>query len=175
VHQLDPNRTSWHITFGTYGTRLHGGARASVDKSHNEPNTPFLRYNADRQRTDRERMRFAPRYLTLEQRVFAESEIPNICDRGGWTYRVCAVGSDHLHVLCDIVPDVHGDKVRRLIKRWLGQGLSENWPLPANATWWAEEGSNKAIHDEKYLNICFRYIFDQRATKMASRGVPAPE
>jgi REP element-mobilizing transposase RayT len=175
VQRLDPLRTSWHITFGTYGTRLHGGGRATVDTSHSERNTPFLRSNADRERSDRERMNFQPRYLTLEQRIFAESETPKMCERGGWTYRVCAAGSDHVHLLCDIVPDVHGEKVRRLIKRWLGQTLSQRWRLPDGATWWAEEGSNIAIRDEKYLNNCYRYIFDQRATKTASRGVPAPE
>jgi hypothetical protein len=88
---------------------------------------------------------------------------------------VCAAAPDHIHVLCDIVPEVHGEKVRRLLKRWLGQELSKQWPLPEGASWWAEEGSNIAVRDEKHLNNCFKYIFDQRATKPASRGVPAPE
>jgi hypothetical protein len=65
--------------------------------------------------------------------------------------------------------------VRRLLKRWLGQELSKQWPLPEDATWWAEEGSNIAVRDEKYLNNCFKYIFDHRTTKPASRGVAARE
>jgi REP element-mobilizing transposase RayT len=120
-------------------------------------------------------MRFPARFLALRQRTFAEVELPSICDRGGWTFRVCAAAPDHVHVLCDVIPDVHGEKVRRLLKRWLGQELSKKWPLPEGATWWAEEGSNIAVGDEKYLNNCFKYIFDQRATKPASRGVPAPD
>jgi len=120
-------------------------------------------------------MKFPPRYLTLEQRLFIEAGLPDICERGGWQYRFCAAGVDHVHLLCDIIPDVHGEKVRRLVKRWLGQALSERWPLPKGATWWAEEGSNIAIHDEKYLNNCFAYVFNQRATPPASRGVTAPD
>ena len=120
-------------------------------------------------------MRFPQQYLSLTQRTSVEVEIPSICDRGDWSYRVCAAAPDHIHVLCDVVPDVHGEKVRRLLKRWLGQELSKQRLLPSGGTWWAEEGSNIAVRDEKYLNNCFKYIFDQRATKPASRGVPAPD
>jgi hypothetical protein len=63
---------------------------------------------------------------------------------------------------------VHGEKVRRLVKRWLGQALSERWPLPHGATWWAEEGSNIAIHDEEYLNNAFDYIDRQRTLESLS-------
>jgi len=69
VHQsLDPQRTTWHITFGTCGTRLHGDLRPAVDLDHN--------------------------------------------NRGGWTYRIWAAGEDHVYVLLDIIPEVHGEKVR---------------------------------------------------------------
>ena len=65
---------------------------------------------------------------------------------------------------CDAKSEIHGEKVRRLVKRWLGQSLSERWPIEEGATWWAEEGSNIAIHEERYLNNAFAYIFNQRAT-----------
>ena len=68
-------------------------------------------------------MKFPPRFLTTEQREFAETELPKICERGGWSYRVCSAAPDHMHLLCDIVPEVHGEKVRRLVKRWFGQAL----------------------------------------------------
>lgn len=156
--------TPWHLTFGTYGTRLHGSSAPTVDKSHNELGRPFLPKNQIRVACEGERMKFAPRYLSNAQRVFIEAEITTICERGGWQYRICAAQSDHVHLLCDAIAEVHGEKVRRLVKRWLGQALSEKWPLPAEATWWAEEGSNIAIHDEQYLNNCFAYIFRQRIT-----------
>ena len=60
--------------------------------------------------------------------------------------------------------EIHGEKVRRLLKRWLGEELSKRWPTAVGQTWWAEEGSNIAIHDEHYLNNAFNYIVRQRAT-----------
>ena len=159
---LDPAHTTWHITFGSYGTRLHGGSRPSVDKDHNELDTPFVPPKIEREDSARGRMKFPPKFLTVEQREFSEYELPQICQRGGWTCRVCSAAPDHVHLLCDIVPEVHGEKVRRLVKRWLGQTLSERWPIPNGASWWAEEGSNIAIHDEPYLNNAFGYIARQR-------------
>jgi REP element-mobilizing transposase RayT len=159
---LAPTHTTWHITFGTYGTRLHGGSRPNVDKQHNDRGTEFVPPKIEREDSARGRMKFPPRLLTIEQRQFVETTLPQICLRGGWSYRVCSAAPDHVHLLCDIVPEVHGEKVRRLVKRWLGQALSENWPLPDGSSWWAEEGSNLAIHDEPYLNNAFSYIARQR-------------
>ena len=175
LQRLDPALTGWHITFGTYGARLHGGFRATVDKRHNQQHEEFVQRDVAREKSDRERMKFPPRLVTKPQRLFAEEEILAICERGGWEYRVCAAGNDHVHLLCDVVPEVHGEKVRRLVKRWLGQSLSSKWPLPDGATWWAEEGSNIAVKDEKYLNNCFRYIFEQRITERAGASSPPME
>ena len=165
---FNPPLTPWHVTFGTYGTRLHGGDRPTVDKQHNRWQEPFISRDPHREEFERLRMKFRPRFLTLEQRLSAEAELPLICERGGWAYRVCAAGPDHVHLLCDVVRAVHGEKVRRLVKRWLGQKLAEQGPPANGATWWAEEGSNIAIGDEEYLNNCYGYVFRQRATPAAS-------
>jgi REP element-mobilizing transposase RayT len=162
LQSLHPTHTTWHITFGTYGTRLHGGTHPNVDKQHNKRGTEFVPPIVEREDSARGRMKFQPRFLTDEQRQFVESTLSEICIRGGWIYRVCSAAPDHVHLLCDIVPEVHGEKVRRLVKRWLGQALSERWPIPDGASWWAEEGSNIAIHDVPYLNNAFSYIARQR-------------
>ncbi len=159
---LDSAHTTWHITFGTYGTRLHGGSRPNVDKEHNDRGSEFVPPKIEREDSARGRMKFPPRFLSVEQRQFVETALPQICVRGSWGYRVCSAAPDHVHLLCDIVPEVHGEKVRRLVKRWLGQALSDKWPIQAGASWWAEEGSNLAIHDEPYLNNAFSYIARQR-------------
>ena len=161
---LDPSRTSWHITFGTYGTRLHGSRRPTIDKKHNELGTPFLPENRTQESQARQWMTYPPRLLNQQERLFVEQQLPQICDRGGWSYRIAAVSSDHVHLLCDIVPEIHGEKVRRLVKRWLGQALSDSWPLPNGARWWTVEGSNKAVRDQRYLNNVFHYLRRQRTT-----------
>lgn len=163
---LNPERTTWHITWGTYGTRLHGGPKATVDKQHNRRGEAFVRKDALREQAVVASMNFPPRYLTTDQCVFVEEELPSVCLRGGWEFQVCSAAADHVHLLCDVAPAIHGEKVRRLAKRWLGELLSSSWPLSKGATWWAEEGSNIAIHDESYLNNAFGYILRQRMTPL---------
>jgi REP element-mobilizing transposase RayT len=167
-HALDPSRTSWHITWGTYGTRLHGSYRPTVEREHNQRGEPFVAPNRERQAALQAILNFPPVFFTAEQRTFIETELPSICERGGWAYRIAAAANDHVHILCDIVPAMHGEKVRRILKRWLGQALSAEWPLPSpKATWWAEEGSNIAVKDEKYLNNVYNYIARQGTTSVA--------
>jgi hypothetical protein len=164
---LDPTRTSWHITWGTYGTRLHGSSRPTVERDHNQRGEAFVAPNSQREAAIQAILNFPPVRLADQQRLLIENELPNICIRGGWEFRTAAAATDHVHILCDIDPAIHGEKVRRLLKRWLGQALSLQWPLPPKATWWAEEGSNIAVKDEKYLNNVYNYIARQRATPIA--------
>ena len=161
-HHLDPQRTTWHITFGTYGTRLHGDDRPTVDRDHNELGEPFLEPDPKRWRGDRNRMKAAPVYLTREQCLFIQLTLIAICARGGWTLRTCSAASDHVHLVIDIIPAVHGEKARRLIKRWLTQALNERWPRAEGLAWWADEGSNKVVGNEDYLNPAVPCVFNQR-------------
>jgi len=163
MQRLTPELTTWHITFDTYGRCLHGGERPTVDKGHNQPGQAFLSVDPVRVQTARRLMRFTPVRFSLEQRRLIQEALPEISVRGGWGLRACAAGDDHVHVLLDIAPQVHGEKVRRVIKRWLGEALSERWPLPQGATWWAEEGSNKPVKDADYLRNVYEYVVRQRA------------
>jgi hypothetical protein len=163
LQTLDHTLT-WHITWGTYGTRLHGGLRPTVDRDHNRFGEEFVGRDPKREDRARRQMVADALYLSVLQRELIEAELPKICTRGGWNYRVCAAGPDHIHLLCDVLPEIHGEKVRRLVKRWLGQALSATWPLVDHPRWWAVEGSNKAVKDERYLNTSFVYIRDQRTT-----------
>ena len=166
-----PGMTTWHITWGTYGTRLHGGERATVDKRHNRRGEAFVGPDAERYAAAKGRMRFPAVRLTMEQRRRVQEVMPALCERGGWRLRECAAATDHVHVLLDVDPAVHGEKVRRLLKRWVTQALNEVWEpgsgrpgsLGVGARWWAEEGSNRAIRELAWLNRAHPYVREQRA------------
>ena len=151
---------AYHITFGMYGSRLHGDARGTVDRSMNKPGDPIIGRDTDWEQIERSLLRFPPVVPTSHQRQFAESIIPSICNRGGWQFHTCAAQDDHVHALLTTTADAK--TVRRLLKRWLGQALSERWPLLPDATWWAEGGSVKWIWDQQYFENVFSYIERQR-------------
>ena len=154
---------AYHFTWGTYGKRLHGDARGTVDREHNEYGTPVLGKDEDRNREERERLKFPPVDLTPEQRLFIEEVTPSICGRGHWIYLTCAAGPDHVHVVLESLFDP--ETIRRLLKRWTGQELSQRWPRDDGSTWWAEDGSIKWAFDEAYRYNMIDYVHRQRTTR----------
>lgn len=158
-----PRPLAYHITWGTYGKRLHGDARPTVDRDHNEFGTPPLPRDDERNARERELLKFAPVELTVEQRLFIESIVSSVCERGHWTFLTCAAGPDHVHVVLSSHFDP--ETIRRLLKRWIGQALSEHWPLEPGSTWWAEDGSTKWAFDEGYRENMMKYVHRQRTAK----------
>jgi REP element-mobilizing transposase RayT len=159
--------TFWHLTFSTYGARLHGDDRPTVDRDHNERGTPFLAPDSEREAFARVSMSFPPIFFTLEQRCFIEETVPSICERGKWTLVLCAAGPDHVHTLLGADEDIHGKQIRRWFKHWLTRSLDGRWSAPVRPdgmSWWCEGGSTKPVTDELYFASTLRYIRDQRAT-----------
>lgn len=153
---------AYHITWGTYGTRLHGDPRGTVERGDNEYGTPVLGRDAELWEEMRDNLKFPPRKLTREQMLFVEQMVPDICVRGGWEHRESAAGPDHVHVVLSSLHEPAA--IRRMIKRWLGEELSAVWPLPPDATWWSEGGSIRWIGDPAYLKSATDYVRKQRAT-----------
>ena len=151
--------TIWHITFGTYGARLHGGDRPTVDRNHNVLSQPYIPPNARRARFEQNRMRDETVYLQSRERAFIEATIPELCERGGWHFHACAAELNHIHVLLKADSRVHGKRIRALLKRWLTQALNQR--LGQRRTWWAEGGSNRVIHDVAYLENAKGYVCAQ--------------
>ncbi|MCL2744867.1 MAG: hypothetical protein FWE67_13545, partial [Planctomycetaceae bacterium] len=79
---------TYHITCGTYGTRLHGGIAPTVALPNNHLHDHFVEFDPLLYSWRRELMVQEPVYLTDEQRLFVESEIPLLCNRGGWSYHI---------------------------------------------------------------------------------------
>jgi REP element-mobilizing transposase RayT len=153
---------AYHITFGTYGTRLHGDSRGTVERAHNVYGEPIVGRDEDWEWEERGRLQFPPRVFTREQMVEAERLIPPICVRGNWVLHACAAGPDHVHVVCSA--EVGGKAIRMWLKRWLGEGMRERWALEEGETFWAEAGSVKWVWTTDYFGRVVPYVMRQRAT-----------
>jgi len=156
-----PLRT-WHITFGTYATRLHSDARPTVDRRHNQRDTAFPPADPSRQWRPSDE----PVILTRLQCQRIQRVLPTLCAKGGWDLRAVAAPSspgagDHVHILLDAPTDRDPKRIRHWLKRWLTQSLNQEFDRPPGG-WWAEGGSTKPITDESYLRNVTRYIQRQR-------------
>ena len=159
---------AYHITFGTYGTRLHGDERGTIHRSENKPGDPIIGSDPGWWSQERGILRFEPVVLDRSKMLHAESLATAICDRGGWKCLNCAAGPDHFHLLvrCD-KRRAEGEAIRKWFKRWLGEGMSARWPLPEGATWWSEGGSVRWVWTRAYFDHVFDYLKRQRATRPA--------
>jgi len=153
---------AYHITFGTYGTRLHGDSRGTVDRPMNQPGDPIIGADPAWWERERGRLNFEPVILTSEQMVFMEGVMPGVCERGGWDYHTGAGGPDHIHVL--LTAEAEADAVRKWFKRWLGEAMSARWARAEGATWWAEGGSVKWVWERPYFENVLGYLERQRAS-----------
>ena len=155
----------YHITVGTYGTRLHGGDAPTVDKKHNRYGEEFVGFNMKREQFERDRMIQNPVYLTMEQRQFIEEKIPFFCERGGWIYHIAACQADHFHLLVSDsrAADFVGDPktIRRWLKQWLTSALNEKY---GKRQWFAKCGSTKYLYEVGYFESVYDYIQKQRTT-----------
>jgi len=150
---------TYHITVGTYGTRLHGGQAPTVALPQNRVGDPFVSFDPSLWLWRRDSMIQEPTYLTEEQRLFLEGVISNICERGGWLLHHFACQRDHFHLLLSSESDPK--QIRRWVKTWFTQALNEKF---GKKKWFADYGSTKWINDENYYQAVVEYILQQRAS-----------
>jgi REP element-mobilizing transposase RayT len=151
---------AYHITFGTYGARLHGGGRPTVHHQQNRPGDAFIRVDPTLQATEKARLNGPVVRLDANMRASVERWMPAICQRGGWRLWIAAAQHDHLHVL--LSASRRGKAVRRWLKTWLGAALTDAFGEPAGGRWWAKGGSVKWVWDQPYLQRVHAYIRQQR-------------
>ena len=104
----------YHITFGTYGTRLHGDDRGTVDREQNAFDEPIVGRDGEWQQEEALLLKFPARMLTIEQRLAVEQIVPQVCVRGGWDHIATAAAPDHVHNL--IRATVEGTDVRKWLR-----------------------------------------------------------
>jgi len=148
---------AFHITWGTYGARLHGSSKPHVDRDHNEYGAPLAPADPDREKESRERMTSEPVKLTLEQRQLVEQAIRDVAARYGWVVHSIAVQSDHVHVV--ITAPREGQQLRDAVKAVASRALNKQFGA---RTWWAEKGSAKYLWERDYFENARDYVRDQR-------------
>ncbi len=162
---MPDNPLAFHITFGTYGTRLHGDERGTVDRSRNRPGDPIIGRNEHWERIERRRLRYDPIILARPQRGLVEGALRSVCEQGGWRFHVAAAQPNHVHLMLTAEAGADSKTTRRLVKRWLSERLNARWPLPDGARWWSTGGSVKWIWDQWYAQSVWDYIDAQRVIR----------
>jgi len=148
---------AYHITWGVYGARLHGSSSPHVDREHNQYGTPFAPSDPVRHQLSRDRMKFDPLCLTLEQRKCVEETLFDLAARYTWRIHALAAQSDHVHVV--ITAPREGRLLRDALKATASRKLNKQY---GSRPWWAENGSCKYLWEEWYFKNATDYVLRQR-------------
>ena len=152
-----PKALAYHITWGTYGTRLHGGNAPFVDDYHNEYGTPFPPRDPLREEEARELMRGDAVLLTGEQRRVVDQSLTELCGRFEWTVHALAPKTDHVHIVVTALRE--GDALREALKAGASRALNN---LYGKQRWWAEGGSDRYLWERSYFVNAVNYVKRQR-------------
>ena len=157
---------AYHITFGTYGTRLHGDARGTVDRSFNKSGDPIIGLNVDWHDMEASSLKGQPVVFDQSMRVIVEHAIDRVCEQGDWLCHTSACQHNHVHILVTSIDE--GKLTRRLMKRWLTQDLNNVVDI-SPYRWWAKGGSVKWVWNQMYFDNVYEYVRQQRTSKTEPR------
>jgi hypothetical protein len=156
---------AYFITFSTYGTWLHGNAKASVDDEHNVYGTPFLEASGDREQQARATMVQPPYVMTEAEREIVCNAIVNLARDRGWQLLAVHVRTNHVH--CVISAERDPDRVMSDMKGRASRDLTLAGFDRAERRRWTRHGSTRHLFHEDEIPAAIHYTLDEQGDRMA--------
>ena len=151
---------AFFITFGTYGTWLHGDTRGSIDRFHNRYGTPRLSPNDLRERYERSLLKRPPLRLSQHQRKIVMDAIKEISREKAWGLWAVNARTTHVHTV--ITSDWDGKKVRSALKARATKNMREQGCWREAYSPWAGRGScRKLWRREDVINAVVYVQYEQ--------------
>ena len=132
---------AYFLTWTTYGSRLHGDPRGTVDRDHNAPGEPGLGLRPRLQRAETGLLRYRPFVIDADQRRCLSNAIVDTCRVRGWSLRALNVRTNHLHVV--VSADHQVERIMNSLKAWSTRYLREADLVDADRPLWTRHGSTK--------------------------------
>ncbi|WP_236254349.1 transposase [Mucisphaera calidilacus] len=145
---------TYFLTWTTYGTRLHGDHRGSVDKRHHTPGTPLIPTNVHFSRLDRSRLKNPPIILNPRQRQIVDQTIRDHCRHRSWTLHAINVRTNHVHTI--LSADVRPEVALGQLKAWSSRRLRQHHL--AQERIWTTHGSTRWINTSEAFSHAVHYV-----------------
>jgi REP element-mobilizing transposase RayT len=158
---------AYFITFSTYGTWLHGTARAegSVDRKHNVYGESFLPADPARERAAEERMAYPAYLMSSRARDVVRNAIVHICRERGWYLSALHVRTNHVHVV--VSADRDPERIMSDLKARASRDLN-HLQIDAHPKRWTRHGSTRYLFDEASVTAAVAYTLDEQGDRMAA-------
>jgi REP element-mobilizing transposase RayT len=155
---------SYLITFSTYGSRLHGDARGSVDPKHNQPGTPVIENRPGLERFERAAMTQPPYLLDDQRREIVLDAIIRVCAFREWQLFAVHARSNHVHVVvnADRLPEA----VARDFKEYSSRALNRAGLDPPERKRWTRHSSMRFLPNPEVCERAIRYVATNQGEPM---------
>ena len=158
-----PKPHGYLITFRARGTWLHGDARGSIDRFHNQYSTPYIPLNERWHSYNQQSMKLAPVGLNSIRRAAVNDSIKETCDLRKWELHAANVRTNHVHVVVSAQSDP--EIVLRALKANATRKMREAGCWTSIQTPWAQKGSKRWLWTYEQLQRAIAYVLD-------GQGVP---
>ncbi len=153
------------ITFRCYRTWLHGDERGSIDRLHNQYQSPFIESNKNWHQYNEQQLKGEVVILNAKPRNTVEEAIREVCEYRNWLLRAINVRTNHVHTVVSIgtvkperaLNDFKSYATRRMRKN--GCWLSENSP-------WADKGSKRRLWNERSIELAVDYVINGQGDEL---------
>lgn len=156
-----PRPLAYFLTWTTYGSRLHGDVRGSVDRRHNQIGCPVLPADEARSEFLRGRMKHPEMTLSEACRGAVEHAVRAHAEKRRWRIIALRAQSNHVHVLIDCESSdeqVSREKVMQELKSWATRRLRAEGLIGQKGRIWTDHGSTRWINHEAGLIAAVDYV-----------------
>lgn len=151
-----PYPHAYFLTWTTYGTRLHGDPRGTVDKHNNLYGRPVLAPDIARRTSERHELVHDPVILTPTQRHAVSAAILEHADFKRWPIHAMNVRTNHAHVVCSATESP--EKVMNAFKAFATRRLRTDKLAGPDAKVWTHHGSTRCLWDGVGLHEAVDYV-----------------
>src|ERR1044072_789999 len=145
------------ITFRSYGTWLHGDERGSVDRFHNQYQSPYIPGDRGQLEANLDRLSHAIVTLSAQQRESTENAIRETCAVRKWDLLAINVRTNHVHSVVSI-GTAKADRALNAFKAYATRKMRRDgcWRLERSP--WADKGSKRSLWNERSVERAIDYV-----------------
>jgi REP element-mobilizing transposase RayT len=160
----------YFITFATYGERVHGDARGSVDGFRNIVGSPRVESDLKREAAERALLKSQVTRLNEVQRATVVEAIESACSYKGWVLHAVNVRTNHVHIV--VSAETRPEIVMNTFKARATRLLRDRAMVMPSARVWARHGSTRYLWTDQDVVDALTYVLDAQGADLG--GVRGP-
>lgn len=153
------------ITFSTYGSRLHGDERGSVDRKSNRPGDRFLDTDAGLERYRKSLMQCHPWTFDEKLRHVVLDAIVQHAGFRKWTLSAVHVRTTHVHIV--VTGEATPERMMNEFKAYATRALKAMGSLPDGSKVWTRHGSTRWLNCDDSIAAAVQYVVDEQGERLA--------